>query len=224
MEKTCFKCLRVLPLAEFYTHPQMADGHVNKCRDCNKKDVQRNYRRRKEYYRAYDAVRNRSKERTAKRAEYAKKNDEGAGMKLIEEMTGLELREACAIEVMGVHVKKQRGARSHLRDLVIPGGVNGIDYVQEDGEPDLTVHDLIEAVPAYESSIEAAFQVVEKMREKGFVFFYLSTVPCGEVTRSKASFARATPLGRKSPVMYDEIAETVPLAIARASLKAVRAK
>lgn len=136
----------------------------------------------------------------------------------------LELREAVAVEIMGVHIRKQCGARSHLRDLVIPGGVDGIDFVQEEGEPELTVHDLIKGVPAYESSIEAAFAVVEKMREKGFVFFYLSTVPCDDATRSKASFARATPLGRKSPAMHDAIAETRPLAIARAALQAVRAK
>lgn len=36
--KVCFKCNRVLPLCEYYAHPQMGDGHLNKCKDCTRKD------------------------------------------------------------------------------------------------------------------------------------------------------------------------------------------
>lgn len=45
MDKTkeCFKCHRVLPLEMFYKHPDMTDGHLNKCKDCAKKDAIKNY-------------------------------------------------------------------------------------------------------------------------------------------------------------------------------------
>lgn len=38
--KTCFKCNRHLPLSDYYVHPQMADGHLNKCKDCARKDAE----------------------------------------------------------------------------------------------------------------------------------------------------------------------------------------
>lgn len=37
--KTCFKCSRELPLAEFYRHPMMGDGHLGKCKDCTRSDA-----------------------------------------------------------------------------------------------------------------------------------------------------------------------------------------
>lgn len=39
--KTCFKCQQVKPLDEFYAHPRMGDGRLNKCIACTCADSAR---------------------------------------------------------------------------------------------------------------------------------------------------------------------------------------
>lgn len=55
--KQCFKCGESKPLSAFYKHPKIADGHVNKCTECNKKDVRENRATKLDYYREYDKIR-----------------------------------------------------------------------------------------------------------------------------------------------------------------------
>lgn len=64
MGKVCFKCGVEKPLSDFYKHPQMADGHVNKCKSCNKRDVKDNRDFKAGYYLKYDRNRPNAKLRS----------------------------------------------------------------------------------------------------------------------------------------------------------------
>lgn len=66
-EKQCFKCGKVKSLDEFYTHPEMSDGHLNKCKDCTRKDARETRDANLDYYLDYDRRRNRTPEREATR-------------------------------------------------------------------------------------------------------------------------------------------------------------
>jgi hypothetical protein len=55
--KVCFKCGADKPLDEFYRHPMMGDGHLNKCKPCTRKDARANRLKNVEHYRAYDVMR-----------------------------------------------------------------------------------------------------------------------------------------------------------------------
>jgi len=61
--KECFKCKTSKPLEDFYKHPMMADGRVNKCKECNKNDVSKYRNENLEKIRAYDRERGKIPER-----------------------------------------------------------------------------------------------------------------------------------------------------------------
>lgn len=61
--KTCFKCNTVRPLTDFYKHPAMADGHLNKCKQCTKNDVSKHRINNIEKVRQYDRDRAKNPER-----------------------------------------------------------------------------------------------------------------------------------------------------------------
>tara|TARA_R110002049_G_scaffold111950_2_gene261288 strand:- start:1765 stop:2184 length:420 start_codon:yes stop_codon:yes gene_type:complete len=55
--KKCFKCNVEKPLSSFYKHRQMKDGHVNKCKECNKDDVAKHRINNLDKIREYDRAR-----------------------------------------------------------------------------------------------------------------------------------------------------------------------
>jgi hypothetical protein len=71
--KRCFKCLCEKPLEAFYRHAMMGDGHLNKCKDCAKKDVAEHRQANLEKVRQYDKMRASQPQRVALRKEIGKR-------------------------------------------------------------------------------------------------------------------------------------------------------
>ncbi len=59
MKKECFKCKEEKEITQFYKHPEMPDGTVNKCKECNKLDVHANYEKNRKQFNEYDKYRHR---------------------------------------------------------------------------------------------------------------------------------------------------------------------
>lgn len=55
--KKCIACGKRKSIDKFYAHPQMADGHLNKCKDCCKAHASANREKNIDYYREYDRAR-----------------------------------------------------------------------------------------------------------------------------------------------------------------------
>jgi hypothetical protein len=71
--QTCFKCGETKPLSEFYKHPQMANGHLGKCKECCKKDTVENYKKNRPHYALYERKRFQTDHRKKKVIEYQKR-------------------------------------------------------------------------------------------------------------------------------------------------------
>lgn len=71
--KACFKCSEVKDISEFYPHKMMGDGHLNKCKDCTKSDVNKHRLANVERIRAYDRDRAKNPERAKAASEISKR-------------------------------------------------------------------------------------------------------------------------------------------------------
>lgn len=102
--KQCFKCGDTLSLLDFYVHKMMADGRLNKCKVCTKKDVAERYVVARPAIDEYEKARFKTPERKAKVKEYRKrlekKNPEKvtARRKLANAIkTGKTIRQPCEV-------------------------------------------------------------------------------------------------------------------------------
>lgn len=126
-------------------------------------------------------------------------------MKKNEEMSGVELREAVAVEVMGWRLD----AGDWLLDNPHSGTNGGIE------------------MPLYEADISAAFTVVEKMRAKGWHVSLCAAPKSGWCcTMLFEDFSNGPTVNMEGEGYWERqaYADAAPLAICRAALAAVRAK
>lgn len=75
MQKSCFKCGEEKPLDDFYKHKEMADGHLNKCKECTKSDsnARRYDPKFRDYVLSYDRLRGRDPIRKEKNNQQARR-------------------------------------------------------------------------------------------------------------------------------------------------------
>lgn len=69
--KVCFKCGLEKKLTDFYKHKGMSDGRLNKCKECTKSDVRKNYRENIDHYKDYERSRANKPHRIAAKEDYA---------------------------------------------------------------------------------------------------------------------------------------------------------
>jgi len=81
MDKICFKCGELKSLDDYYKHSKMGDGHLNKCKECTKKDADKREKQLRKNPEWCEKERLRSKEKYH-RLNYKKKQHETKSKKL----------------------------------------------------------------------------------------------------------------------------------------------
>lgn len=69
--KVCFKCNKEKDLSEFYKHVKMADGHLNKCKECTREDALKYRIENRDHYTEYEKYRASLPHRINARKSYA---------------------------------------------------------------------------------------------------------------------------------------------------------
>ena len=105
--KTCFKCGEAKPLSDFYKHKMMADGHLNKCKDCTMRDVRENRSKNIDHYKQYEKQRYRNDPR---KIASLKKYAESEKGKIAISVAGRRYRERNPIK-RGVHAMTRNAMR-----------------------------------------------------------------------------------------------------------------
>lgn len=119
--KTCFKCSEAKPLSEFYAHPQMADGRLNKCKDCAKRDVRNHRLDNLEQVRAYDRFRSQLPRRQALRnAQAAKFENDNPEKKSAHTVVSNAVRNGRLKKRPCAFCGKNEGLEAHHHDYAKP--------------------------------------------------------------------------------------------------------
>lgn len=69
VNKKCRRCEKVFPISAFYVHSEMADGHLNICKDCVKNRIMLYRQENIDRIREYDRRRGRTEEHNQKNLE-----------------------------------------------------------------------------------------------------------------------------------------------------------
>lgn len=130
MKKICKRCALKKKLEDFYCHPKTSDGHVNFCKECDKKRIRdyraNNYEICKEIDRKKYLKR---REKAAKwQREYMQKNEEARFKKWINDVVSkakrLKLIKAMPCEICG-----KKKAQAHHSDYLQPYNIQWLcDY------------------------------------------------------------------------------------------------
>lgn len=117
MKKECFKCEKIKSLSDFYSHKQMKDGHLNKCKQCAKDDEKnrRNSPSSREKILAYDRARSNNPDRAQARLYYSKtENGKLAGTKAKKKWIANNKLKRLANQVVNNAIQRGQLAKSYV--------------------------------------------------------------------------------------------------------------
>lgn len=106
-KKICIRCRRFLPLDEFYSHKQMADGRLNACKSCVKKSSAERHARIEADPLAREDELDRQREKARRYREQGKKPVSRVSAKERMRRTRLEHPEAVRARNLVQHAKRR---------------------------------------------------------------------------------------------------------------------